>query len=113
MWSGEEGVLWWANKLVRSLTRDHRLSLTFHLNPPHPTLTHSTAPRDLRQRSSQLTPLSSTDGPSCPLFVPCCVQAYASVFVLIGAWIVFRFIGPASGLYELKAGFTEVPTSIN
>lgn len=27
--------------------------------------------------------------------------AYASVFILIGAWIVFRFIGPALGLYKV------------
>ena len=29
--------------------------------------------------------------------------AYASVFVLIGGWIVFRFVGPALGLYTLTA----------
>ena len=28
--------------------------------------------------------------------------AYRSIFVLVGAWIVFRFIGPALNLYSLK-----------
>lgn len=27
--------------------------------------------------------------------------AYASVFILIGGWIVFRIVGPALGLYQL------------
>jgi len=27
--------------------------------------------------------------------------AYASVFLLIGGWIVFRFVGPALGLYKV------------
>uniref|UniRef100_A0A061RS80 Uncharacterized protein n=1 Tax=Tetraselmis sp. GSL018 TaxID=582737 RepID=A0A061RS80_9CHLO len=27
--------------------------------------------------------------------------AFASVFILIGAWIVFRFIGPSLGLYKV------------
>lgn len=30
--------------------------------------------------------------------------AFASVFIIAGAWIVFRFIGPAVGLYELSNG---------
>mmetsp|Transcript_18638 Transcript_18638/g.63502 ORF Transcript_18638/g.63502 Transcript_18638/m.63502 type:complete len:149 (+) Transcript_18638:133-579(+) len=28
-------------------------------------------------------------------------SAYYSVFILIGGWIVFRFVGPALGLYQL------------
>lgn len=28
--------------------------------------------------------------------------AYASVFVMGGAWVLFRFVGPALGLYELS-----------
>ena len=35
--------------------------------------------------------------------------AYASVFVLIGSWIVFRFVGPALGLYSLTSDLTSVP----
>jgi hypothetical protein len=27
--------------------------------------------------------------------------AFGAVFVVIGAWIVFRFVGPAVGLYKL------------
>ena len=27
--------------------------------------------------------------------------AYASVFLLVGGWIVFRFVGPALGLYKV------------
>ena len=50
LWTGEEGVLWWANKI-----------------------------------------------------------AYAMVFVVIGGWIVFRFVGPAMGLYQLKATINDVP----
>jgi len=30
--------------------------------------------------------------------------AYASIFLIIGGWIVFRFIGPAFGWYELDSG---------
>lgn len=30
--------------------------------------------------------------------------AFASVFIIAGLWIVFRFIGPAVGLYELSNG---------
>jgi hypothetical protein len=36
-------------------------------------------------------------------------QAYTLCFVLIGAWIVFRFVGPATGLYTLKAGLQDIP----
>ena len=29
--------------------------------------------------------------------------AYASIFLIIGGWIVFRFVGPSLGLYELDS----------
>ncbi|KAH7669041.1 hypothetical protein IHE45_11G050700 [Dioscorea alata] len=29
--------------------------------------------------------------------------AYASIFIVIGGWILFRFIGPSLGLYQLDA----------
>ncbi|CAI0417902.1 unnamed protein product [Linum tenue] len=29
--------------------------------------------------------------------------AYASIFIVIGGWIVFRFVGPALNLYQLDA----------
>lgn len=29
--------------------------------------------------------------------------AYASIFIIIGAWILFRFVGPALNLYQLDA----------
>ncbi|KAJ8642248.1 hypothetical protein MRB53_018942 [Persea americana] len=29
--------------------------------------------------------------------------AYASIFVIIGAWILFRFVGPSLGLYQLDS----------
>ncbi|PKU59876.1 uncharacterized protein LOC110116363 [Dendrobium catenatum] len=29
--------------------------------------------------------------------------AYASIFVVIGAWILFRFVGPSLGLYQLDS----------
>lgn len=29
--------------------------------------------------------------------------AYASIFVMIGAWILFRFVGPALNLYQLDS----------
>lgn len=35
--------------------------------------------------------------------------AYASVFVIIGAWILFRFVGPALGLYKLDGDFAPPP----
>ncbi|VFQ93928.1 unnamed protein product [Cuscuta campestris] len=28
--------------------------------------------------------------------------AYASIYIVIGAWIVFRFVGPALNLYQLE-----------
>ncbi|ONK80160.1 uncharacterized protein A4U43_C01F14530 [Asparagus officinalis] len=37
--------------------------------------------------------------------------AYASIFIIIGGWIVFRFVGPSLGLYELDAPPLS-PTSI-
>ena len=30
--------------------------------------------------------------------------AYASVFVIGGGWVLFRFVGPALGLYDLSGG---------
>lgn len=27
--------------------------------------------------------------------------AYASIYIVIGAWILFRFVGPALNLYQL------------
>eukprot|EP00200_Dunaliella_tertiolecta_P000033 CAMPEP_0202362094 /NCGR_PEP_ID=MMETSP1126-20121109/14396_1 /ASSEMBLY_ACC=CAM_ASM_000457 /TAXON_ID=3047 /ORGANISM="Dunaliella tertiolecta, Strain CCMP1320" /LENGTH=174 /DNA_ID=CAMNT_0048956181 /DNA_START=66 /DNA_END=590 /DNA_ORIENTATION=- len=35
--------------------------------------------------------------------------AYKSVFVLIGAWILFRFVGPGLGLYNLEGNFAPPP----
>ncbi|KAJ4965588.1 hypothetical protein NE237_017437 [Protea cynaroides] len=35
--------------------------------------------------------------------------AYASIFIIIGAWILFRFVGPSLGLYQLDA--TPLPPS--
>ena len=32
--------------------------------------------------------------------------AFRSVFLLLGLWIFFRFIGPATGLYALKDAWT-------
>lgn len=29
--------------------------------------------------------------------------AYASIYIVIGAWICFRFVGPALNLYQLDA----------
>ncbi|KAK9713247.1 hypothetical protein RND81_06G014500 [Saponaria officinalis] len=29
--------------------------------------------------------------------------AYASIFIIIGAWILFRFVGPAFNLYQLDS----------
>ncbi len=40
---------------------------------------------------------------------PAACQAFAMVFVVIGGWIVFRFVGPATGLYSLKSGLTDIP----
>ena len=30
--------------------------------------------------------------------------AYASIFIIIGGWILFRFVGPSLGLYQLDGG---------
>ncbi|EFJ49920.1 hypothetical protein VOLCADRAFT_74041 [Volvox carteri f. nagariensis] len=35
--------------------------------------------------------------------------AYASVFILLGGWILFRFVGPAVGLYKLAGDFAPPP----
>lgn len=37
--------------------------------------------------------------------------AYASIFIIIGAWILFRFVGPALNLYQLDSAPLS-PTSI-
>ncbi|XP_059640665.1 uncharacterized protein LOC132282871 [Cornus florida] len=37
--------------------------------------------------------------------------AYASIFIVIGAWILFRFVGPALNLYQLDSPPLS-PTSI-
>ncbi|KAK4758765.1 hypothetical protein SAY87_020066 [Trapa incisa] len=37
--------------------------------------------------------------------------AYASIFIMIGAWIMFRFVGPALNLYQLDSNPLP-PTSI-
>lgn len=29
--------------------------------------------------------------------------AYASIYIIIGAWILFRFVGPSLGLYQLDS----------
>ncbi|CAD6341275.1 unnamed protein product [Miscanthus lutarioriparius] len=29
--------------------------------------------------------------------------AYASIFIMVGAWILFRFVGPSLGIYQLDA----------
>jgi Protein of unknown function (DUF2839) len=29
--------------------------------------------------------------------------AYASIFIVIGGWILFRFVGPSLGLYQLDS----------
>jgi hypothetical protein len=76
VWSGEEGVLWWASKIVRL---------------PHALVSsHRACALCLRVSLRAL-------------------QAYALCFVVIGGWIVFRFIGPATGLYALKSGLTDIP----
>ena len=35
--------------------------------------------------------------------------AYSSVYVLIGAWILFRFVGPGIGLYTLEGNSPPPP----
>ncbi|KAF8387729.1 hypothetical protein HHK36_026383 [Tetracentron sinense] len=37
--------------------------------------------------------------------------AYASIFIIIGAWILFRFVGPSLGLYQLDSAPLS-PTSV-
>ncbi|KAG9442966.1 hypothetical protein H6P81_018820 [Aristolochia fimbriata] len=37
--------------------------------------------------------------------------AYASIFIIIGGWILFRFVGPSIGLYQLD-GAPQPPTSL-
>ncbi|KAK5843773.1 uncharacterized protein LOC108459657 [Gossypium arboreum] len=37
--------------------------------------------------------------------------AYASIFIVIGAWILFRFVGPALNLYQLDSS-PLAPTSM-
>lgn len=37
--------------------------------------------------------------------------AYASIFILIGGWIVFRVVGPALNLYQLDSPPLS-PTSV-
>ncbi|XP_030468565.1 uncharacterized protein LOC115687219 [Syzygium oleosum] len=37
--------------------------------------------------------------------------AYASIFIVIGAWILFRFVGPALNLYQLDTPLLA-PTSL-
>ncbi len=32
--------------------------------------------------------------------------AFASIFILIGGWILFRFVGPLTGLYALTNDLT-------
>nr|ABK21296.1 unknown [Picea sitchensis] len=34
-------------------------------------------------------------------------SAYASIFILIGAWVLFRFVGPLLGLYQLESNLLE------
>ena len=31
-------------------------------------------------------------------------SAYASVFIMGGLWVIFRFVGPGLGLYDLAGG---------
>ncbi len=87
MWSGEEGVLWWASKIVRATPRRRA----------------RTAPHTKRARADSLHNRFSA---FALLRAP---QAYAMCFVLIGGWILFRFVGPAVGLYTLKSGLTDIP----
>lgn len=37
--------------------------------------------------------------------------AYASIFIMIGGWIVFRFVGPSLNLYQLDTPPLS-PTSV-
>ena len=36
--------------------------------------------------------------------------AYASVFIVVAGWILFRFVGPALGLYQLSNDFSSAPS---
>lgn len=63
-----------------------------------------------RQRSPPEQRLLTSRNSRCRRLV--LQQAFGAVFVLIGAWVAFRFLGPAVGLYTLKNGFTEVPDSL-
>ena len=36
-------------------------------------------------------------------------QAWQTVILVIVGWVVFRIVGPATGLYTLKAGFNDLP----
>ncbi|GLJ30838.1 hypothetical protein SUGI_0612620 [Cryptomeria japonica] len=33
--------------------------------------------------------------------------AYASIFIVVGGWIAFRFVGPSLGLYQLQSSLLE------
>eukprot|EP01018_Ginkgo_biloba_P016751 Gb_29954 [translate_table: standard] len=33
--------------------------------------------------------------------------AYASIFIIIGGWVLFRFVGPSLGLYQLESTLLE------
>eukprot|EP01026_Neomeris_dumetosa_P003704 TRINITY_DN1099_c1_g1_i1.p2 TRINITY_DN1099_c1_g1~~TRINITY_DN1099_c1_g1_i1.p2 ORF type:complete len:177 (+),score=22.03 TRINITY_DN1099_c1_g1_i1:33-533(+) len=33
--------------------------------------------------------------------------AYGALFVIVGGWVLFRFVGPTLGLYELQSGFEQ------
>ena len=35
--------------------------------------------------------------------------AFQGIFVLIGCWVLFRFVGPALGLYQLTNSLTDTP----
>lgn len=35
--------------------------------------------------------------------------AYASLFIVVGGWVLFRFVGPALGLYELSNALPTGP----
>lgn len=34
-------------------------------------------------------------------------SAYASIFILIGGWVLFRFVGPSLRFYKLKSSLLE------
>jgi hypothetical protein len=69
---------------------------------------HPAAARRLHHTPKTLT--RSTTAFPCVTCSPLLTrQAYAMCFVLIGGWILFRFVGPAVGLYTLKSGLTDIP----